>query len=194
MTWGSRALPPSDFGALGAPLVRQPPGPTCSTRGFRLVKVSMSMETFAWARCRSSSTGAPPAGWAVVRGEGQGASGDQRWHAGQGLTEVRTHEAVIGSRGPGATKGLAGLGVEHVFPALRAGGDVQGPGQPGGVAGRRLLGRLGAPLAPGRSCPHPSSCPLCHAQHRPSPASQLPHHRTWPCSGTGDLPCVVCAT
>lgn len=33
-----------------------------------MVKVSMSMETLAWARCRSSSTGAPPRGVAAVRG------------------------------------------------------------------------------------------------------------------------------
>lgn len=40
-----------------------------------MVKVSMSMEMLAWARCCRSSTGAPPEGWELVRRGGVGASG-----------------------------------------------------------------------------------------------------------------------
>lgn len=52
-------------------------------------------------------------------------------HTGRGLTKVGAHEVVVGSCGPGAAEGLPGLGVEYILSALRAGGDIQGPGQPG---------------------------------------------------------------
>lgn len=98
----------------------------------------MSMETLAWAKCRSSSTGAPPRGGAAVRGgaSGGGAPGGGP-HARRGLTEVGAHEAVVGVRGAGAGEGLPGLVKEHVLAGLRAGGDVQGPGQPGGGGAAR---------------------------------------------------------
>lgn len=94
-----------------------------------------------------------------------GASGAGGLHTGQGLTEVGTHEAIVVSCVPGAAEGLTGLGVERVLPALRAGGDVQGPGPPGGGqgwwAGWELLllpasPRCSVPLA---LCTAPNSVP-----------------------------------
>ena len=66
----------------------------------------------------------------MVRGGG-GVLEERCLHTGQGLTKVGAYEVVVGSRGPGAAEGFSGLGVEHVLLALRAGGDIQGPGQPG---------------------------------------------------------------
>lgn len=53
-------------------------------------------------------------------------------HAGQGLTEVWAHEAVVVSCGAGVAESLMGLGKEHILPALRARGEVGSSSQPGG--------------------------------------------------------------
>lgn len=62
---------------------------------------------------------------------GWGLLEDGGLHTGRGLTKIGAHKVVVGSGGPGAAEGLSGLEEELVLPALRAGGGVQGPGQPG---------------------------------------------------------------
>lgn len=83
-----------------------------------------------------------------------------------GTAEVGAHEVVVGGSGPGAAEGLSGLEEELVLPALRAGGGIQGPGQPGEG---RLMGRRGAlrlrwagpgPLSLNRSYPFALSAGL----------------------------------
>ena len=75
--------------------------------------------------------------WLLRGGASRGGASGGGPHARPGLTEIGAHEAVVGVRGAGAGECLAGLVKEHVLAGLRAGGDVQGPGQPeGGGAAR----------------------------------------------------------